>query len=143
VSTSENPVGTSAATTAGPHTIRAVAKDSTGHTFSVSHLVHAYYEFTCDPRGDTCTPGIVIQSPDDEQYVNGTFLVDAAVLNNTSPITSMKAYVGNTLVASSSGPTLYQHVSAANGTHVLRVDAVDTKGRLYRSMLNVNVNVAH
>ena len=55
----------------------------------------------------------------------------------------MKAYVGNTLVASSSGPTLYQHVNAANGMHVLRVDATDSKGRLYRSMLNVNVNVAH
>jgi len=143
LSTSDNPVGTGATTTAGPHTIKVVAKDSTGHTFSVSHLVHAYYEFTCDPKGSTCTPGVVIQGPYDEQYVSGSFLVDAAVQNNTSPITSMKAYVGNTLVASSSGPTLYQHVSASNGTHVLRVDAIDTKGRLYRSMLNVNVNVAH
>jgi len=143
LTSSDNPVGTGATTTAGPHTIKVVAKDSTGHTFSVSHLVHAYYEFTCDPKGSTCTPGVVIQAPYDEQYVSGTFLVDASVQNNTSPITSMKAYLGNTLAASSSGPTLYQHVSATNGTHVLRVDAVDTKGRLYRSMQNVNVNVAH
>ncbi len=143
LSTNDNPVGTNAAATAGPHTIKVVAKDSTGHTFSVSHLVHAYYEFTCDPKGGTCTPGVVIQAPYDDQYVSGSFLIDAAVQNNTSPITSMRAYVGNTLVASSSGPTLYQHVSASTGTHVLRVDASDSKGRLYRSMMNVNVNVSH
>jgi len=141
--TSDNPVGTGAETTAGPHIIKVVAKDSTGHTFSVSRLIHAYYEFTCDPKGSTCTPGVVIQSPYDEQYVSNPFLIDASVQNNPNPISSMKAYVGNTLVASSSGPTLYQTVSASNGTHVLRVDAIDTKGRLYRSFVNVNVNVAH
>ena len=86
---------------------------------------------------------MVIQSPNDEQYVGGSFLVDASVQNNSSPITAMKAYVGNSLVASSSGPTLYQTVSASRGSHVLRVDAFDSKGRLYRSMVNVNVNVAH
>ena len=100
-------------------------------------------QFTCDPKGSTCTPGVVIQAPYDEQYVSGSFLIDASVQNNPNPITSMKAYVGNTLVASSSGPTIYQHVNAANGTHVLRIDASDAKGRLYRSMINVNVNVTH
>ncbi len=143
LSTSDNPVGTAAETTAGPHTIKVIAKDSTGHSFSVSRIVHAYYEFTCDPKGDTCSPGVVIQSPYDEKYVGNTFLVDATVENNPRPITSMKVYVGITLVASSSGPTIYQHVTAASGTHILRVDAIDTVGRLYRSMINVNVNVAH
>lgn len=143
LSTSDNPVGTAAETTAGPHTVKVVAKDSTGHTFSVSRPIHAYYDFTCDPKGSACSPGIVIQTPDDEQYVSNPFLIDASVENNPNPITLMKVYVGNTLVARSSGPTLYQTVSASNGTHVLRVDAVDTKGRLYRSMINVNVNVAH
>src|SRR6266404_5077532 len=143
LTTSDNPVGTAAVTRAGPHTIKVVAVDSTGHSFSVSRIVHAYYEFTCDPLGDTCSPGVVIQSPYDEKYVGNTFLVDAIVQNNPRPITSMKAYVGNTLVASSSGPTIYQHVTAAGGTHVLRVDAIDNAGRLYRSMINVNVSVAH
>ena len=143
LSTSDNPVGTGATSTAGSHMIKVVARDSTGHTFTASRLVHAYYEFTCDPKGSTCTPGVIIQSPYGEQYVSGSFLVDASVQNNPSPITSMKAYVGNTLVASSTGPTLYQTVSASNGSHVLRVDAIDTKGHLYRSMVNVNVNVAH
>jgi hypothetical protein len=143
LTTSDNPVGTSATSTAGAHTIKVIAKDSTGHAFTASRLIHAYYEFTCDPKGSTCTPGVVIQSPYGEQYVSSSFLIDASVQNNPSPITSMKAYVGNTLVASSTGPTLYQTVSASNGTHVLRVDAIDSKGHLYRSMLNVNVNVAH
>ena len=143
LSTSDNPVGTGAQTTAGPHTVKVVARDSTGHTFSVSRPIHAYYEFTCDPKGSTCSPGVVIQSPYDERYVSSPFLIDASVQNNPNPITSMKAYVGNTLVASSSGPTLYQTVSASNGTRVLRVDAIDSKGRLYRSMVNVNINVAH
>jgi hypothetical protein len=143
LSSGDNPVGTSAETTAGRHTIKIVAKDSTGHTFSVSRLIHAYYEFSCPPKEGACSPGVVIQAPYDEEYVQDPFLIDASVENNPNPITSMKAYVGNTLVASSSGPTLYQHVSAANGTHVLRVDAIDTKGRLYRSIMNVSVNVPH
>jgi hypothetical protein len=143
LSTSDNPVGTGAETTAGPHTIKVVAMDSTGHSFSVSRPIHAYYEFTCDPKGSTCTPGVVIQSPYDEQYVSNPFLIDASVQNNPTPIISTKAYIGNTLVASSNGPMLYQTASASNGTHVLRVDAIDSKGRLYRSMVNVNVNVAH
>ena len=140
---SDNPLGTSFQATAGPHIIKVVAKDSTGHTYTVSRPIHAYYAFDCPPMAETCSPGVLIQTPGDEQYVGNPFLIDAAVQNNPAPIISMKAYVGNTLVASSNGPALYQTVSAANGTHVLRVDAVDTEGRLYRSMVNINVNVAH
>jgi hypothetical protein len=143
LTTADNPIGTNVQTTAGSHTIKVVAQDSTGHIFTASRPIHAYYEYDCPPAGDACSPGVVIQTPNDEQYVTGSFLIDASVQNNPNPITSMKAYVGNTLVASSSGPALYQTVLASNGTHVLRVDATDTKGRLYRSMLNINVNVAH
>ena len=82
----DNPVGTGATTTAGPHTIKVAAKDSTGHTFSGVTLYTLTTAFTCDLKGSTCTPGVVIQAPYDEQYVSGSFLIDASVQNNPDPL---------------------------------------------------------
>lgn len=51
----------------------------------------------------------------------------------------MKLYLGNTLVASSTGPTIRATLSATHGTYVLPVQAWDNTGALYKTQPTVNV----
>jgi hypothetical protein len=71
--------------------------------------------------------------------VESPFRVNASVQNNTASITAMKAYLDGVLAGVSSGPTFDQPIPAAKGTHILVIQAWDTKGRLYRLTENVNV----
>ena len=68
----------------------------------------------------------------------------ANILQNPIPITVMKAYVDNTIVAISNGPTTLSTVDGApNGTHILTLQAWDTQGVMYRIQYNININVPH
>jgi hypothetical protein len=132
-------IGSGAGTTAGLHTLHVVAWDTNGHTYAGSVNFKAYFEGTCPPRGGACTPGIYPNTPQDGDDVQSPFRISASVENNTAPITAMKAYLNGTVVAQSFGPTLDQTVSAPTGTRIMTIQAWDTKGRLYRSIANVNV----
>lgn len=125
------------------NTVKVVAKDSTGHTYSTSKTLTARYTYSGYSCGkNTCVPGIAINSPWSNQYVGNTFNVNAQILDNPRPITTMKAYLDNTLVATSSGPTLQHEVSSApNGTHILTIQGWDTAGIEYRLQENININV--
>lgn len=60
------------------------------------------------------------------------------------PITTMKAYIDNPVVAPSNGPTMTSTVNnAPNGTHILTLQAWDTTGVIYQVQYNININVAH
>jgi hypothetical protein len=63
------------------------------------------------------------------------------VMNNPNPITAMKAYLDNSLVATSSNGTLQSEVTGPDGTHILTVQAWDDKGIEYRIQQDVNINV--
>lgn len=130
----------------GAHRITMVAYDSTGHRFAASKMVTTSYDsYNCPPKGNgPCSPGFVVNSPSSDEFVDGTFNLNAEVLNNPRPISAMKVYLDGTLIAQSGGPTVYQSVTtAARGTHVLTFQAWDTAGNLYRVQQNVNVGVAH
>lgn len=132
-------IGQGAPTTAGSHTLNVVAWDTAGHTYKSSANFKAYYDGGCPPKGDVCTPAIYPDTPQDGQDVSSRFRISASVQNNPAPITTMRAYLGGTVVAQSFGPTLDQQVSAAKGTHIMVIQAWDTAGKLYRSTANVNV----
>jgi hypothetical protein len=64
------------------------------------------------------------------------------VMNNKNPIVEMKAYLDNTVVATSTNGSLQAEVSdAPDGTHILTVQAWDDKGLEYRIQQDVNINV--
>lgn len=132
-------IGQGIGTTAGTHSLNVVAWDSSGHTYKSSVKFKAYYDGSCPPRGDVCTPGIYPDTPQDGQDVGSSFRISASVQNNTAAITTMRAYLGSTVVAQSFGPTLDQQVTAPKGTRILTIQAWDTAGKLYRSTANVNV----
>jgi len=132
-------IGQGSGTTPGVHTLTVIAFDTAGHSYKSSVSFKAYYDGSCPPRGDTCTPGIYMNGPFDGNDVNSPFRVSADVQNNTHAITAMKAYLNSHLVATSSGPTLDQPITAAKGTHILVIQAWDTSGKLYRVTENVNV----
>ena len=132
-------IGQGAGTTAGTHTLNVVVTDTANHVYKASASFKAYYVGDCPPKGNTCTPGIYPNTPVDGQDVSTTFRISANVENKTAPITTMRAYLNGTAVATSFGPTLDQQVTASKGTHILVIQAWDTAGKLYRSTANVNV----
>jgi hypothetical protein len=111
--------------------------DSKGDVWSASATgVHVYYDAAC-PKN--CSPGIMIQDPPLVTDQTSPFSLNATVQNNPAQITSMKAYIDNSVAATSSGPTILANISASHGTHLLTVQAWDTSGNLYKSEVTVNV----
>lgn len=127
------------------YTVKATASDTSGATYSATKTVTAEYTYGtygCSPKGNQCFPGISVISPQSEAYVGGTFNLDAQILLNPEPITTMKAYLDNTVVASSTGATLQQEITTSlNGTHILTIQGWDDDGIEYRVQQNININV--
>jgi hypothetical protein len=124
----------------GTHTLKIVAWDTTGATYTSSVGITTYYVGGCPPKGSTtCNPGIYPDVPNDGDDVTSPFRLSASVQNNTSSITAMKVYVDGTQAGASSGPTFDQPITATKGTHIVIVQAWDTAGKLYRLTENVNV----
>jgi hypothetical protein len=136
----------------GDHTVAVVAWDSTGHVFKQTRKIHSSYTYArvdCRPnpsgQGETCGPGFntTFQPPQD-LFVDNSFTIQTQVENNPHTITAIKAYLDNTLVATSYGPVMLATVNGApSGTHILTLQAWDTKGTLYRYRYNINVNLPH
>src|SRR6185437_14146429 len=132
-------IGSGAGTTAGSHTLTVIAWDTTGKSYKSSVQFKAFFDGGCPPKGDVCTPGVFPNTPQDGDDVQSPLRISASVENNTSAITTMRAYLNGAVVATSFGPTIDQNVSASKGTHILVIQAWDTAGKLYRSTANVNV----
>jgi len=136
--------------TQGNHKLTVVAWDKSGNVYSSSRILRSIYKFTyfdCPPKGtDPCRPGFSGDSvsPQQDAYTGNAFTLMANILQNPRPITTMKAYIDNTLVATANGPTMTSPVeNAPNGTHILTFQAWDTGGVMYRIQYNINVNVPH
>ena len=130
--TTNNYILSGAYSTAGTHRVTVVAHDTTGHTYQASHTFTAFYQQDCNPKTNVCSPGIVINKPYGAPDVTTSFQFQADVQNNTVPITTMKLYVDNTLVATSGGPGITKQLNLpANSTHIVWVKAWDTQGKVY------------
>jgi hypothetical protein len=121
-----------------PITFTAVAKDTSGKTYTKSTSFMEYWaSFVCGRS--SCNPGIFGISPVAWQDVGTTFTASAEVQYNTHTITAMKVYLDNSLVVSSTGPTIRGTITASPGTHLLTYQAWDTTGALYKYQESVNV----
>ncbi len=133
----------------GDHQIAFVAWDTTGHVFKATRQIHSTYRYTevgCPPKGnDPCSPGFdTVFTPEPDSYVGSSFTIQNQILHNPRPITTIKAYLDNTLVAMSPGPTMLSPVdNAPTGTHIITLQAWDTAGVMYRVQYNVNINMQH
>jgi len=126
------------------YNLKAVATDSAGKTYSTTKTVVAEYTYAgVGCMGNGCTPGITPIAPLDEAYVGSTFELNMQIQNNPDPISAMRAYLDNNVIATSNGPTLQQQVTVApSGTHILTIQGWDTKGIEYRIQQNLNINVS-
>ena len=135
--------------TQGNHRVTFNAWDSGGHVFSSSRAIRSTYTRgyeDCPPNGyDPCLGGFQTSSgPEPNSYLEKTFPITASVVNNTSQIIGMKAWIDNTVVATSNGPTMSSTVeNAPCGTHILTLQAWEASGVTYRIQYNINVNVPH
>ena len=76
-----------------------------------------------------------------ENYYGSTVNATQAplVVQNPNPITLMKAFVDNTIVATSNGPTMVSPAEdGPDCTHILTLQAWDTQGLMYRIQYNIN-----
>ena len=126
-----------------PYKVKAVATDSSGHHYSATKTLTASYTYTqYSCMGNGCIPGIVVNAPLDEAYVGNRFDLNMQIDGNPNPITAMRAYLDNNLIAESKGATLKQEVTVPQtGTHILTVQGWDNKGIEYRIQENININV--
>jgi len=134
--------------TQGNHTVAFVAWDNSGHVFTSTRKIYSTYTYSlvnCPPKGnDPCSPGFNNPTPAPNDYVGTSFTIQVQVLNNPNPISALKAYIDNTLVATSDGPAMMSPVeNAPTGTHIITLQAWDTTGVMYRYQYNVNINMAH
>ena len=135
--------------TQGNHKVTFVAWDSRGNSYSSSKIIKSTYTYgflDCPPKGnDPCKPGFDGSTiPQANAYVGNSFSIDVSIDQPPHQVTTMKAYIDNTVVATSNGPTMTSTVqNAPSGTHILTLQAWDTSGRLYRIQYNININVPH
>lgn len=126
-----------------PNKLTVTATDNSGNKYSASQSLAAAYTYSQYSCFFTCTPGINVVAPQDEAYVGNTFNLNAQIVNNPAPIVSMKAYIDNTEVASSSNANLQQEVTnAPDGTHILTIAGEDSQGIRYFYQENININVS-
>ena len=60
-------------------------------TYKTAHYFDTYYNYDCNPKTGACSPGIVLNYPNDEDVT--TFRLNADVVNDPLPTTSMKVYL--------------------------------------------------
>jgi hypothetical protein len=117
--------------TSKPVKVTIVAQDSNKKSYTQNVNVYEYWaSYVCGRSG--CEPGIFGITPTENQVVSTTFNASAEVQYNTHTITAMKVYLDNTLVLTSSGPTIRGTVTGSPGTHLLTFQAWDTTGALYK-----------
>ena len=113
--------------------------DSKGNVSSAKATgILLYYDGACIGRNG-CDSGISIQEPAALTDQTSPFSLDATVQGPQGTITEMKAYLDNSVVATSGGPTILSNVTATPGTHLLTVQAWDASGNLYKGQVTVNV----
>ena len=127
------------------YTVKASATDSSGHTYSATKTItgeFTYGAYGCAPKGNQCYPGISVTEPQGEAYVGSTFNLNAQILIPPETITAMKAYLDNSVVATSGNANLQQEITTSlNGTHILTIQGWDDDGIEYRVQQNININV--
>lgn len=125
------------------YTVKASATDMSGHTYSAIKTITGKYTYSAyGCAGNECFPGINVIAPEDEAYVGSTFNLNAQILLPPKPITEMKAYLDNSVVATSSNATLQHEITTAlDGTHILTIQGWDDEGIEYRVQQNLNINV--
>jgi hypothetical protein len=133
----------------GDHQIAFVAWDTTGHVFTKKREIHSTYTYSvvdCPPKGNKpCSPGFdTVFTPEPDSYVGNSFTIQNRILNNPSPIVTIKGFIDNSLVATSHGPTIIAPVdNAPAGTHIVTLQAWDKTAVLYRIQYNVNIDMQH
>jgi hypothetical protein len=116
-------------------TVKAYQGSKVVYTASSNYKVY----YGCGGLSSNCSPGIQIQQPANYADINSLFTVQAQTVQNPAQITTMKVYIDNTVVGTSTGPTIVSNVTAAAGTHLLTIQAWDTTGTLYKTQQTVNV----
>jgi hypothetical protein len=124
------------------NTLLVTATDASGNKYSAEKILVADYTYGLYSCVNICTPGINVVSPQPNAYVGNTFNLNAQIVDNTNPITEMKAFIDSNVVATSNSANLQHEVSEApDGTHILTIQGRDSEGIEYFIQENINIHV--
>src|SRR5690242_20716631 len=108
---------------------------------SVSRLSAASWVFLLGLLSLTASAQVTVTSPLPNSTVGSPIHV-AATAKSSNPITTMRVYLDNTRVASSTAAQLNTSITAAAGKHLLVVQAWDTTGAVFKTGLNIIVSAS-
>ncbi|HKV95812.1 MAG TPA: FG-GAP-like repeat-containing protein [Candidatus Angelobacter sp.] len=129
------------------NTLNAAVSESTGtHQLAVNawdpndKVYQTIVNFTV---GSACSPpssaGVHICAPASGSTVSSPVAISAASNGGSAKISAMKAYIDGKQVASSTGAALTGSATEAAGSHQLVVNAWNTAGTLFQSIVNFSV----
>ncbi|HWR35801.1 MAG TPA: alkaline phosphatase family protein [Clostridia bacterium] len=129
----------SLAMSTGTHRLTVQAQDSTGAIFKQT----IYINVSSGGSSAPCTlsavnPSLTICTPANNATVTSPVHVVAGTTDSNS-VTLMKIYLDGTAVYSTAASTLDTNVSMSSGTHRLAVQAWDSAGQVFKSVVYVTV----
>ena len=120
---------------AGSHTVRATSvADTTKFAQAAVSVVTSMP--TCTPATD---PGAKICTPTNGSTVGSPVNVVVNTLDSAHRISAIYTYVDNVVVNKTYAGTVNTTIAIAAGSHILRVQAWDTTGAIYRDSVSITV----
>lgn len=134
--TDTNTMRASVSKTTGNHQLAVNAWDSNDKVYQT------IVNFTVGGTGCSVpgTAGIHICAPTQGATVTSPVSISAAANGGTAKISAMKAYIDGKQVAASTSGTLSGSAAEAVGTHNLTVNAWNTAGKLFQSVVTFTVH---
>jgi hypothetical protein len=126
---------------AGSHLLVVQAWDSAGRVFNASRNITVGTSSSgttgCIPN--TTSPSVKICAPANNATVASPVNV-VAVTTSPTPVTAMKIYVDNVSVYSVAAAQLNTNLAMASGTHRVTVQAWNSGGQVFNSVINITVS---
>jgi hypothetical protein len=135
--TQTNTMRSSVSKAAGTHQLAVNAWDSNDKVYQT------IVNFTVGGTAACSVPtaaGIHICAPAQRSTVNSPVAISAAANGGTAKISAMKAYIDGKQVAASTSGTISGSAAEAVGTHNLTVNAWNTVGKLFQSVVTFTVH---
>jgi phospholipase C len=143
---SANQLNTSLAMSSGTHRVTVQAVDAAGNVFKSTIYVTVSSSSGGGGGSGPCTlssanPSVTICTPANNANVTSPVNVVAGTTDSNN-VTAMKIYLDGSAVYSTSSNQLNTTVSMSTGTHRIAVQAWDSSGAVFKSVVYVNVTTS-
>ncbi len=130
---------TSLSMATGSHRLTVQAKNSAGTIFKSTVNITVGNGSSGPCALSSVDPSVTICTPSDGATVTSPVHIVAGTTDSASTVTAMKIYLDGTGVYSTSANQLDTSVTMSTGAHRVAVQAWDKAGRIFKTVININV----